>query len=86
MKVSFDFFALRAPDHLVDSVSEWHSLDGRDDVLVPKHDEVLNDALSSLGVEGSVVVEQEGREVGRELLGLLGVALRDLQIRAGQRE
>lgn len=54
------------------------SLDRWDDVLVSEHDEVLDDGLSRLWVEGGVVVEQERRQVGRELLRLLRVALRHL--------
>lgn len=54
------------------------ALDGRDDLLVAKHDQVLDDRLARVGRERVVVLEQEGRQVRWELLGLLRVALAEL--------
>jgi hypothetical protein len=55
------------------------ALDGRNDILVPEHDEVLDDRLPGLRGERRVVLEEESREVARELLGLGRVALGDLE-------
>lgn len=60
------------------SAERGGALDGSYDILVPQHNQVLNEVLPGVWGKRPVVLEQHGRQVRRKLDSLLGIALRDL--------